>query len=153
MLLLLLFVLVVPLLVSDRSIPRNAQRPQGDAVSPNSDSGSEQGTVSAEIVSSRLVSFKSNATKLPLQRVKTTWKNTGTLPIRVIEARFTFRDERKQVINTTDYTLYAASSSDAGVPPGRTYSTPKDEGFVFINPTVRADSVEVTILSASDKGM
>ena len=139
-LLILLSIIMVLILFAGRR-----DRQGWTSTPPNAVSGS------AEVTSSRLVPFKSSASKYPLQMVMTTWKNTEMTPIRAIEAEFTFRDKNNRVIETVEYTLYAASDSDAGVAPGETYTTPRGEGFVFINPTVKAESVEVRILSVSDR--
>jgi hypothetical protein len=139
-LLILLSIIMIPIFFADR-----LDRQGRTSTPPEAASGS------AEVTSSRLVPFKSSASKFPLQRVITTWKNTGTTPIRAIEAEFTFRDKNNRVIETVEYTLYAASDSEAGVAPGQTYTTPRDEGFKFINPLIKAESVEVRILSVSDR--
>ncbi len=139
-LLILLLILIVPFFYADR-------RDRQDLLSAplNATSGS------AKVISSRLVPFKSDAAKFPLQEVITTWQNTGMTPIRAIEAEFTFRDKNNRVISKVEYTLYVASDSDAGVAPGKTFTTPRRHGFKFINPLVKAESVEVRILSVSDR--
>ena len=87
--LILISILIVPLFVADG-------RDRQDVLStlPNANSGS------AEVISTRLVPFRSSASKYPMQMVITTWKNTGITPIRAIEVEFTFRDKSNRVIST-----------------------------------------------------
>jgi hypothetical protein len=136
----LLSILIVPIFFADRRDLQDLQSTPANAASG-----------SAEVISSRLVPFKSDALKFPLQEVITTWKNTGMNPIRAIEAEFTFRDRNNRVISKVEYTLYAASDLEAGVAPGKTFTTPRRHGFKFINPEVKAETVEVRILSVSDR--
>lgn len=99
---------------------------------------------SAKIINARLVPPRSPATGRLMQRVVTTWKNTGTTPVRVIEARFIFRDAAGRVLDTHDYTLYASFGDS--VPPGATYTTPAGDGFLYPG-LKRAAGVEITIRS------
>ncbi len=82
-----------------------------------------------------------------MQKVITTWKNTGNTPVRAIDATFIFRDKNDEVLGEYEFTLFATFDSNAGVLPGETYTTPTDEGFVFPNLIdVQAASVDVNIL-------
>lgn len=117
---------------------------------PSNDSPPQQPApvTSAKILRAKLVPFRSPTTGRTIQRVVTTWKNTGTTPVRVIEARFIFYDAAGRVLESHDYTLYA--SFGAGVPPGATYATPAGEGFIYPG-LERAARVEVVICrTASD---
>ena len=103
---------------------------------------------SATVIRSRLVSFKSPARPERMQQVRTTWKNTGSTPIRAVDCTFTFLDKRRQTIGSYDYTLYAVFDTDPGVAPGEIYTTPSGEGFLFPDwehAGVKAADVEVQI--------
>jgi len=107
---------------------------------------------SAVVLEARVVPFQSPTPNVGrIQEVITTWKNTGTTPIRAIEAKFTFRNAAQQIIGTNDYTLYAEFDSAPGVLPGATYTTPAGQGFKF-SPKLRGEaaSVDVTIKSVKE---
>ena len=108
------------------------------------------GSGSAEVLRSRLVPFDSPNSKWPMQMVITTWRNTGHGPIRDVEARFKFRDRNKQILAIRDYTLYAAYDDEPGIQPGKSYTTPKGEGYIFFDPLEKPHSVDVEILSVSE---
>ena len=88
-------------------------------------------TTTATVQNSRLTSFVSPANGKKMQMVMVTWKNTGSTPIRVVDAEIVHRDSSNAVLGTHNYTIFSASDTSPGVAPGETYSTPAGEGFLL----------------------
>jgi len=105
------------------------------------------GTPRATVLSSKLVDFVSPANGKKMQMVIVSLKNTGSTPIRTVVADITPRDSSGKVMNTTTYTVFAEFDSSPGIAPGRTWTTPKGEGFILPGYGIgtRAKSVEVRI--------
>ncbi len=88
-----------------------------------------ENSLKAIVVSSRLGYFLSPEYGRNVQIVIVTLKNTGSRPIRVVDADLIYRDASGES-RTHNYTIFAASDSEPGIAPGRTWTTPKGEGVI-----------------------
>jgi hypothetical protein len=88
-------------------------------------------TPRATVRSSKLVDFVSPTSGQKMQMVIVTLKNTGSRPIRAVDADITSRDSSGKIVTTTNYCIFAKSDSSPGIAPGSTWTTPKGEGYIL----------------------
>ncbi len=65
------------------------------------------------------------------REVIVTWRNTGPVAIRAVDAVITLFDSSGEVCDEFDYTIYAVGDSSPGIAPGKVYTDPKGEGFAL----------------------
>jgi hypothetical protein len=130
----------------DKSSERN--KPDGGA---QSDAGG-----SVEIVKVRVEPFRS-ATGFDTVMIYVDWKNTGSRPVRVVDAKITAFDaagNEIEVMPVADYTIYAVFNDRPGVAPGETYIEPQGEGFIAPKtPGVMPTRASAKITKVSERGM
>ncbi|WP_254512730.1 hypothetical protein [Anatilimnocola floriformis] len=114
---------------------------------------SSRGTLSAEIIRSRLEPFQA-ATGFKTHEVHVDWKNTGKRPVRAIYADIkAFDVENKVVYSAPAYCIYATSSDEPGVASGATHVSPKGMGHKLPQHLGRpAARVTVVITKVDEKG-
>lgn len=101
---------------------------------------------SVSIISSDLDSFR-NPDGKRFQEVISTWTNTGSTPIRVLDADIVTYTRDGTPITSVNYTIYDASDDEAGIAPGEIYTDPYGHGFKL--PVIStAVSVDVTATRA-----
>lgn len=106
-------------------------------------------TLRATVRSSKLVDFVSPGSGQKMQMMIVTLKNTGSTPIRAVDADITWRDSSGNVLGTHNYTIFAESNSAPGIVPGSTWTTRKGEGFTIpygagIGEKAKSVKVEIT---------
>lgn len=105
----------------------------------------------ATVQNAKLVDFVSPANGRTMQMVIVTLKNTGSTPIRVVDAEITSRDSSGKVVETHNYTIFAKSDSSPGIAPGSTWTTRKGEGFILPgNGVEKSKSVKVKITTVME---
>ncbi len=101
----------------------------------------------------RIVPWKSAANGKRMQMVMVTWKNTGTVPIALVEAEITAFNAQGETLSSSvaEYTIYAAEKVADRIQPGKTYTDPEGEGFILIPDLdgVLAKTVEVRITNCN----
>ncbi len=114
----------------------------------NTTAGETARTTKAIVGSSKLVDFVSPANGKKMLMMIVTLKNTGSTPIRVVDADITWRDSSGNVLGTHNYTIFAEFDSAPGIAPGSSWTTRKGEGFTIpYGPGIgeKAKSVKVQI--------
>ena len=112
---------------------------------------------SVTVRSRKLVNFVSPANGRTMQMLMVTLKNSGSTPIRVVDADITWRDASGTIIGTRNYTIFAESDSSPGISPGNSWTTRKGDGFLLLNPvgldgtTAKAKSVKVEITKVLER--
>ncbi|QDV25867.1 hypothetical protein [Aureliella helgolandensis] len=109
-----------------------------------------------ELIDAQLAPFKNAANGKMGQEVLTTWKNTGDISVRVVDAEITSLNDDGSTRETFNYTLFAEFDDSPGVLPGETHETepgrgfklPGFEGFAGYSP---ASSVKVRIAKVAEK--
>ncbi len=113
-------------------------------------------TTRARVLSSEPVSFISPGNGKRMQQVHVTWENTGTTPIRVVDADIISRDSVGNILERHNYTIYAEFDHSPGVRPGEIYTTPAGEGFILsgyrgLPGYTEAQTVDVRITNVLEK--
>ncbi|MDB4654253.1 hypothetical protein OAE40_00595 [Rubripirellula sp.] len=105
----------------------------------------------ALVISVSVEDFVSAANGAPLKRLLTTWKNTGDVEIRAVEADITGYDVNGLVVYTAPaYTIFAEWNDEDGILPGEVFSTPYDQGHIMPADVASAKAV---ITLATSKGL
>lgn len=111
------------------------------------------GTTSAAVRNSELQWFRNQGNGKEMQMLIVILENTGSTPVRVVDADITARDSAGRILGQWNYTLYAAFDMQPGIPPGSTNTTPAGEGFFLpigypgLPGYVEAKTVDVRITS------
>lgn len=113
---------------------------------PQSSQGVAEGT-RARVLSSKLVDFVSPTNGRKMQMVIVTLKNTGSTPVRGVQATIISRDASGKIVTRENFSIFAEFDSSPGIAPGQTWTTPKGEGYILPNYGVgtRAKKAEVRI--------
>jgi hypothetical protein len=90
-----------------------------------------QESPSVSVRSSRLVDFVNPNIDKKMRMLIVTLKNTGNVPVRVVDADITWLDASGNVLGSINYTIYIEFDSAPGIEPGKTWTTKKDEGFIL----------------------
>lgn len=110
---------------------RQTQTDRSGSSQRQADDSRADSALRVQVVSNKLVDFVSPTNGQKLQMLMVTLKNTGSTPIRVVDADITARDSSGKIVCTTNYTIFAEFDSSSGLAPGRTWTTRKGEGFIL----------------------
>jgi hypothetical protein len=96
--------------------------------------GQVTGSYQAEVVRVRLVPYTNPQGRI-LQMLLIDWKNTGTLPIGLVNATVTFFDaDGQQLDEIRNWSVYATHDQKKAIKPGQAYEALPGDGFVFMTP-------------------
>lgn len=111
---------------------------------------------SIEIVNVRVEPYRT-ANGFDTVMIYVDWKNTGSRPVRVVDAKINAFDaagNAVEVMPVRDYTIYAVFNDRPGITPGETYIEPQGEGFVAPKPTGGMPTrATARITKVSDRGI
>ncbi len=117
------------------SCKTTTEEPQSTPAPSSTLSPQTNQSVKAEIVRARIVPV-TTANGKPAHELLIDWKNTGTMPIFVVKAKFsiyTSKGDEIERMSQNSYTIFVSEKAENAIKPGEIYREPSGSGHFLLN--------------------